>query len=200
MLQAGNDMTRSLLGATRLLLVRHGEPDEGNHLDPGDPPLTREGQQQAQAVAELLASEKIDRIVASPQRRARQTAQPLAAMRNLPVDIVDGLAEVDLHTDRYRSPETIRRDYPERWSEFLASPAAFFGKDEAEFSATVLSAVEGLLSRQARTIVAFSHGTPIKIVVQHALGLDSHEKLRISHCQMTRLFGTTLADLAVHEA
>ncbi|WP_440640850.1 histidine phosphatase family protein [Bradyrhizobium sp. PUT101] len=190
-------MAETLLGATRLILVRHGEPDEGNPLDPGDPALTREGALQARRVAELLAGEGIDRIVSSPQRRARLTAHPLASLTDLPIEIVEGLAEVDLHTDRYRSPETIKREYPERWTEFLASPAAFFGKDEAEFNATVLRACEQLLASRARVIAVFSHGTPVKVLVQHALRLESRSKLRIGHCSLTRISGTTLADLAV---
>ena len=152
---------------------------------------------QARRVAELLAGDGIDRIVSSPQRRARLTAEPLAALIDLPVEIVDGLAEVDLHTDRYRSPETIKREYPDRWTEFVASPAAFFGKDEAEFNAKVLRACEQLLASRARVIAAFSHGTPIKVLVQHVLRLESRSKLRIGHCSLTRISGTTLADLAV---
>ncbi|MGD5425247.1 histidine phosphatase family protein, partial [Xanthomonas citri pv. citri] len=108
LLERRMNMAEWFLGVTRLILVRHGEPDEGNPLDPGDPPLSSEGQLQARRVAELLAGDGIDRIVSSPQRRARLTAQPLASLVDLPVDIVDGLAEVDLHTDRYRSPETIK--------------------------------------------------------------------------------------------
>lgn len=190
-------MAERLFGATRLILVRHGEPDEGNPLDPGDPPLSREGRLQAHRVAELLAGDGIDRIASSPQRRARLTAQPLASLLDLPVEIVDGIAEVDLHTDRYRSAETIKREYPERWTEFLASPAAFFGKSEAEFNMTVLGAVEGLLASHARTVAVFSHGTPIKVLLQHALGLENRNKLRIGHCSVTRMSGTMLADLAV---
>jgi broad specificity phosphatase PhoE len=191
------NMAERLFGATRLILVRHGEPDEGNPLDPGDPPLSSEGRLQARRVAELLAGDGIDRIVSSPQRRARLTAQPLATLVDLPVEILDGIAEVDLHTDRYRSPETIKRECPERWAEFLASPAAFFGKSEAEFNTTVLGAVEGLLSSQARTIAVFSHGTPIKVLIQYALGLENRNRLRIGHCSVTRISGTTLANLAV---
>lgn len=190
-------MAEKHLGATRLILVRHGEPDEGNPLDPGDPPLTGEGALQARRVAVLLAGDGIDRIVSSPQRRARLTAEPLAALIDLPVEIVEGLAEVDLHTDRYRSPETIKRQYPERWTEFVASPAAFFGKEEAEFNAGVLGACEDLLASRASAIAVFSHGTPIKLLVQHALGLENRSKLRIGHCSLTRISGTTLADLAV---
>jgi broad specificity phosphatase PhoE len=191
------NVAERLFGATRLILVRHGEPDEGNPLDPGDPPLSCDGRVQARRVAELLVGDGIDRIASSPQRRARLTAQPLASLVDLPVEIVDGIAEVDLHTDRYRSPETIKRECPERWTEFLASPAAFFGKSETEFNATVLGAFERLLTSHARTIAVFSHGTPIKVLVQHALGPETRNKLRIGHCSVTRISGTTLADLAV---
>ncbi|MGD4931315.1 histidine phosphatase family protein, partial [Xanthomonas citri pv. citri] len=60
-----------------------------------------------------------------------------------------------------------------------------------------LGAVEGLLSSHARTIAVFSHGTPIKVLIQHALGLANRNKLQIGHCSVTRMSGTMLADLAV---
>lgn len=72
-------------GETRLIVVRHGAPDEGNCLDPGDPPLSSEGRLQAQRLAQLLAAEGIDRIVSSPQRRARQTAEPLTSLVGLSI-------------------------------------------------------------------------------------------------------------------
>ena len=58
----------------------------------------------------------------------------------LPVEVLDGLAEVDRGTHRCRSPETIRRETPERWHEFLASPIAYFGLSEEGFRSTVLGA------------------------------------------------------------
>lgn len=184
-------------GETRLIVVRHGAPDEGNCLDPGDPPLSSEGRLQAQRLAQLLAAEGIDRIVSSPQRRARQTAEPLASLVGLSINILHGIAEVDLHTHRYRSPETIKRECPERWSEFLASPAAFFGKDEDQYNVSVLGAFESLMTSDACTIAVFSHGTPIKVLVQRALGLESRSKLRIGHCSVTRISGTSLGNMAV---
>jgi broad specificity phosphatase PhoE len=134
----------------------------------------------------------VDRIVSSPQRRARQTAEPLASLVGLPINILHGIAEVNLHTDRYRSPETIKRERPDRWLEFLASTAAFFGKDEDQFNAAVLGAFESLLTSDASTIAVFSHSTLIMVLVQHALGLGSRSKLRIGHCSATRISGTLL--------
>ena len=113
---------------TKLILVRHGAPDEGHPLQPQDPPLNKTGESQAAQIAEQLASEGVGRIVSSPQRRAQNTAAPLAGRLGLAIETMEGLAEVDRYTDRYRSPETIRKENPERWEEFQKSPARFFGQ------------------------------------------------------------------------
>ena len=79
----------------RLILVRHGRPDEGGAETPNDPPLSEDGRRQARAGARLLGSEGITRIIASPLRRARETAEPLAKGLGLPVEIIDLWAEAD---------------------------------------------------------------------------------------------------------
>src|SRR3954464_15210746 len=58
--------------------------------------LSAEGIRQAQCLAAHFASEKIDRVQSSPQLRARQTAQPLAAVQGLPVEIVSDVDELDV--------------------------------------------------------------------------------------------------------
>jgi broad specificity phosphatase PhoE len=155
------------------------------------------GCQQAARLAERLAAAGVDRIVSSPQRRAYETAQPLADRLGLPVEVLDGLAEVDRGTHRYRPPETIRRETPERWHEFLASPIAYFGLSEEGFRSTVLGASAELLASDARAIAVFSHGTPIKVILQHALRLESRATLSIGHCSVTRISGTSIDELTV---
>ena len=81
----------------RLLLVRHGRPDEGHALHAKDPPLRDDGRVQAEAVAALLAREGVTHVVSSPLRRARETAAPLAARLQVPVQVIDGWAEADRH-------------------------------------------------------------------------------------------------------
>jgi broad specificity phosphatase PhoE len=132
---------------TKLILVRHGMPDEGHLLQPQDPPLNDTGKRQAVRIAERLAGQDIQRIVCSPQMRARNTAAPLADRLALSVELVEGLAEVDRYTDRYRSPETIRKEHPERWEDFQASPARFFGRDDDEFRSGVLTAFAAIPRR-----------------------------------------------------
>ena len=183
---------------TKLVLVRHGMPDEGHLLQPQDPPLNDTGKRQAAGIAERLAAEDIQRIVCSPQMRARNTAAPLADRLALPVELVEGLAEVDRYTDRYRSPETIRKEYPERWEDFQASPARFFGRDDDEFRTGVLTAFAAILAEpKASTIAVFTHGMPIKTLLTYILNLETPAKFTIGHCSITRVAGGSIDALTI---
>jgi broad specificity phosphatase PhoE len=173
-------------------------PDEGNLARPHDPPLNAAGHQQATRLAEKLRFEPIEYIVSSPQLRSKDTAAPLADRLALPINIVDSLAEIDLKTDRYRSVETIRREYPDRWTEFQEYPARFFGGDDECFRRSVLAAMNELLVEQkAEYIAVFTHGTPIRTIVAEALGLSRRAKLVIGYCSITRIFGTSIETLRV---
>ena len=183
----------------QLFLVRHGLPHEGHAQRPGDPPLHPVGHAQARALAlRRLALEPIDRIVCSPQQRALDTAAPLVRLLGIDVEVIDGLAECDLHTERYRSPDTIRREEPHRWAEFLASPPRFLGIDPDVFRSNVLGAFAALLAdARGDTVAVFSHGMPIKTLVAHAMRLPGTETFSIDHCSVTRVVGNTLDDARV---
>lgn len=78
-----------------VFLVRHAKagarggsagPDEERELS--DP-----GRRQAAGLVELLAAERVDRVLSSWYPRCVQTVEPLAHARGLPVEVDDGLAE-----------------------------------------------------------------------------------------------------------
>lgn len=182
----------------KLILIRHGMPDEGHRERPHDPPLNAIGLRQASDVAARLAAEGVDHIVSSPQLRAQDTAAPLAERLGLPVHILDGLAEVDLYADRYISLDTIRAQGPERWAEFVKSPARFFGRDEEEFRRGVLDAIQSILTgAQGTTVAAFTHGMPIRTIVLHILGGTSATRFPIDHCSITRVSGASVERLSL---
>jgi probable phosphoglycerate mutase len=63
----------------RLILVRHALPHRASTADGvADPELTELGRQQAERVAVALTGEPIGAVYTSPQRRAVDTAAPLA--------------------------------------------------------------------------------------------------------------------------
>jgi len=81
---------------TTLLLIRHGETAWNaerrlqGHLDI---PLNLEGERQARLLAAALAGEPLDLIVSSDLMRARQTAQAIADLRGMPLQVEPGLRE-----------------------------------------------------------------------------------------------------------
>ena len=66
-------------------LVRHGEKTS----DEKDPVLTAQGRQRAQNIATMLSKTGIAYVFSTPTNRTRQTAQPLAQARGLPVQEYD---------------------------------------------------------------------------------------------------------------
>lgn len=79
-----------------LILIRHGETAWNavrrlqGHLDV---PLNAEGERQAAALGRALQAEPLDAIYASDLQRARQTAQAIADLRGMTVQIEPGLRE-----------------------------------------------------------------------------------------------------------
>lgn len=81
----------------RLILIRHGE-SEGNRdrvfTATPEVPLTDVGQEQVRAAGELIAARYAPaRVVSSPFRRARQTAEIIATALRLPVTVEEDLRE-----------------------------------------------------------------------------------------------------------
>jgi probable phosphoglycerate mutase len=65
-------------------------------LGRGDPPLSPEGEAQAQAVADRLAAESLTALFVTPLRRTAQTAAPLAARTGLEPRAIEELCETHL--------------------------------------------------------------------------------------------------------
>jgi broad specificity phosphatase PhoE len=77
-----------------MILVRHAESEWNRHfsrtkIDPGipDPALTEDGRRQAEALAAKLAAAGIARLIASPYRRALETASIVAQALDLRIAV-----------------------------------------------------------------------------------------------------------------
>src|SRR4051812_39591169 len=100
---------------TRLVLVRHAEPEEdvrGRCYGTLDVALSPRGREQAQQLARRLQSVECDAVVASPRARAVQTAEPFAAARGLRVQVDDALREIDFGALEGRTYEEIEQSEP----------------------------------------------------------------------------------------
>jgi broad specificity phosphatase PhoE len=78
--------------------------------------LSEIGRRQAARLAQQLAREAIEGIYCSPLERARETAQPLADAKALPVHVTDHFNEVDYGHWTNQTLAALRRD--EQWNRF----------------------------------------------------------------------------------
>ena len=155
-----------------LILVRHGRtPANAAGLLQGrlDQDLDEYGQMQAAAVAQYVRDGcDVDAVVASPLRRAQQTA----AAFGLPVEIDDRWLE--LSYGEYEG--TPHADVPsEVWSRWREDPhfTPQGGESLAELDQRVRGACDELLERaNAANVVVVSHVSPMKSAVAWALGVD----------------------------
>ena len=154
-----------------LLLIRHALPVRIEDGDgPADPELSDEGWGQAGALAAWLADEEIDVMVASPLRRAQETAEPLASLLELEVATVDGLAEFDRNAPWYVPIEELKAADDPRWHAMIKGE---WDLDPDQFQRDVVEAVDGIIEdHPGQTVAAVCHGGTINAYLSALLGLD----------------------------
>ncbi|MFI9835629.1 bifunctional RNase H/acid phosphatase [Nonomuraea sp. NPDC051941] len=163
--------------ATSLLLLRHGETAlsvERRFSGRGDAELTANGLAQAAAAAERLSREpyRLDVIVSSPLKRARQTAEAVARRTGLDVEVDEDLRELDFGDWEGHTFTEVQRRWPAELSTWLADPetAPPGGESFATVARRVQAAGERLVERyEGKTVLAVSHVTPIKMLLRLAL-------------------------------
>lgn len=172
----------------QVLLIRHALPLRSEPGEGSDPALSEDGMAQIKRLPDALARFPISRVVSSPQRRAIQTADPVAAMRELPVEIDDRFAEYDRGLPHYIPIEQIREENPQEWARMAAGhlPSAV---DEGAFRARVRAAVDDLVTAAdpEDTVAVFSHGGVINVLLHEILGTARLLSFPIDYASLTRL-------------
>ena len=172
----------------QLLLVRHALPFRSEHGEGSDPDLSDEGLAQIERLPRALDRFPISRVVSSPQRRAIQTAQPVATARELTVEIDERFAEYDRDLPLYIPVEQIREEMPEEWAR-LAQGHLPSAVDEDAFLARVRAAVDDLVvaAEPEDTVAVFSHGGVINVLLHQILGTSRLLSFPVDYASITRL-------------
>jgi len=172
----------------QVLLIRHALPLRSEYGEGSDPDLSGEGFAQVARLPGALARFPISRVVSSPQRRAIQTAEPVAAARELAVEIDDRFAEYDRDLPLYIPIEQIRDENPQEWARMAQGhlPSAV---DENAFRARVAAAVDDLVAAAdpEDTVAVFSHGGVINVLLHEILGTARMLSFPIGYASLTRL-------------
>ena len=170
---------------TSVYLARHGQSDwnaAGRWQGHADRPLTALGLRQATELAEELAGVPLDAVYSSDLRRARETAEAVAAPRGLTVVALRELREVDVGSwsglNRAEAKERFPQEF-RRWAD------GGHGWDDGEtyehMAARVVAAVRRIAAgHPAGTLLVVSHGGPIRALHAVAAGLDVSEHRRLT--------------------
>ena len=149
----------------KLLIIRHGETYDNvlkriQGQTHGE--LTERGKQQAEALAERLLEEKIDRVYSSDLGRVKQTLVPLLARREIDVSYVPELRErrFGVFEGRLLSEYREKRKL-EAWDRFNCRTEG--GESYEDVRARLSPWLSRIIeeSRPEESIVLFSHGGTI---------------------------------------
>lgn len=151
-----------------LWLARHGETEwsrSGQHTSSTDLPLTPAGEHAALSLRDRLAGTRFDLVLASPLRRARDTAR-LAGF--------GGRAQVepDAYEWRYgeyegRTSAEIRRDVP-GWT--IWTHPAPGGESAAEVTARVDRLIDRVRNEAPQRALLFAHGHVLRVLAARWIG------------------------------
>ncbi|RJQ77378.1 histidine phosphatase family protein [Pseudonocardiaceae bacterium YIM PH 21723] len=172
----------------RLILVRHGQTTANvARLLDSKPPgagLTELGTEQAVEAAERLAGEPVVAVYASVALRAQQTAAPIAARHDLPVQVLENIHELQI------GPQYEGQGGAEAYTEFervfsqiidgdLDAGMPGGGETARQLLDRFLPAVAKVTAEHpSGTIVLVSHGAAIRLAgTALAVNLDAHQGL-----------------------
>jgi ribonuclease H / adenosylcobalamin/alpha-ribazole phosphatase len=172
---------------TRLVLLRHGETEltaqqRFSGAGGADPSLSGTGRQQAGAATARLEGDDVAAVLASPLARARETAQIVADVLGLPVELDGALREAAFGAWDGLTFGEVRERWPEeldRWlgSTTVAPPGGESFDDVAvrvrRFHGRVLESYPG------QTLLVVSHSTPIKLLACAAIGAPTTSIFRM---------------------
>ena len=171
-----------------LIIIRHALPESDKRDDgPADPPLSPLGLRQAEATADLLATESVDHVVTSTMQRAIQTGRPLADRLGLTPERLEGLKESDYRRSSYTPVEEMDADH-EVIREFLDDPLSMFADGYEAFRDRITAALDAVVAgNRGRTVAVFCHAMVVGVYLQTLLGLNDPFAVMADYCGITRV-------------
>lgn len=178
-----------------LLLIRHGETaDNARRIfqGQGGRGLHRLGRAQALRLAGRLRKNPPNAVVSSDLERAVETARILSEACDVPVELDEGLREVDVGTWTGKSYEDVALRFPEEWAAWEAGADVRRGGGEtyAELAERFDRTVTRIATRhaQAGSIAIVSHGGAIKSWIAKLLGVSEEGRRAlgsVANCGIT---------------
>lgn len=165
---------------SRVHMIRHGRPASTWGEADQDPGLDAVGQAQARAVADILLAlpdgERPDRVVSSPLRRCRETAQPLA-------DALGMMVEIDPRVGEIPTPAALSAEERPAWLRTAFEGAWSDIRGELDYVAWTREVARAVASYPGAAV--FSHFVALNAVVSVATGQTQVAAFRPDHVSVT---------------
>jgi broad specificity phosphatase PhoE len=180
---------------TTFLIARHAMHDWVGRGIAGRQPdvsLNDEGRRQAQELPARLEGVHLDALYCSPQPRTRQTLEPLAAERRMPIHVHAGIDEVDMGDwvgMMFDQLEALGEPW-RHWCERRGSAHPPGGEAFADVPRRAMAALRDIRAEHPEgTVLVVSHGDVIKSVVATclAMSLDDLERFDIAPASVSVL-------------
>ncbi len=146
-----------------------------------DVSLSPAGNEQARAIADALEGIRLDAVVASPLRRALETAAPLARARGLEPLVHEGLRELSFGAVEGLTYDEIERERPELFESWMSDPTGTRFPEGESFSdlreRALAAAAEIHSEHESAAIVA--HGGVTRAILAAALGMPDDAIFRL---------------------
>ena len=179
----------------QLLVIRHALPLRSEPGEGADPDLSEDGIEQAKRLPDALARFPITRIVSSPQRRAVQTAQPIADRLGLTIDIEERVAEYDYGLSHYVPIEEASEEDVQR----LIAGHLPGNVDQDAFIARVNDGVADIVAAAGHedTVALVCHGGVINALVHTIMRTERLLCVQVDYAGVTRLLSSRTGKLGV---
>ena len=162
----------------RLFALRHGETAwtrERRFSGSRDLPLTTQGERQAEALAEVLAAERVAAVYSSPLERTRTTAAIIARALKVPVAEEPGLREMAFGDWEGLTRDEVEAQWPELFALWRTAPERAVpagGESVLEVAGRTDKALQQIRDHHPEgTVVVVSHAIVLRLIVLDALGL-----------------------------
>jgi len=164
----------------RVLLVRHGHTDwneEGVFRGRIDIKLNPEGRKQADIIGKRLQKVHLDAVYSSPLSRAVETAERIASLHSIEVQLCDELIDIDFGRWQGMKLADVRTQYPEVYRVWETAPQKVIipeAETLEDVRARLLAGLKKIFYiHPESTVILVSHGLTNKVLICAILGLDN---------------------------
>lgn len=173
-----------------ILMVRHGQTNwnvERRVQGSTDIELNETGIEQAKLVSKKLKEEKIDRIISSPLKRAKQTAQIIAKEVDCPIIYEEGLMEREFGD--FEGLKATEFDY-DGFNSYQANKKGHHVENIRDFRERIYQTLDKIIAKYPdQNILLVAHGGVSIPVYCYFKGLPNQDNLgefALKNCEVAK--------------